>query len=58
MLLGILITALYLLCILLAPLTGSAEAAGNAVMEGAQAAIPFVLSIAGGTALYMVLLRV
>ena len=52
MLLGILITALYLLCILLAPLTGSAEAAGNAVMEGAQAAIPFVLSIAGGICLW------
>ena len=52
MLLGILITALYLLCILLAPLTGSAEAAGNAVMEGAQAAITFVLSIAGGICLW------
>lgn len=52
MLLGILITAIYLLCTLLAPLTGSAEAAGSAVMEGAQAAVPFVLSITGGICLW------
>lgn len=52
MLLGILLTLLYLLCTLLAPLTGSAQAAGNAVMEGAQAAIPFVLTIAGGICLW------
>ena len=52
MLLGILITAIYLLCVLIAPLTGSAEEAGAAVMEGAQAAVPFVLEIAGGICLW------
>ena len=52
MLLGILITAIYLLCVLIAPLTGSAEEAGAAVMEGAQAAVPFVLEITGGICLW------
>ena len=52
MLLGLLLTAIYLLCTLLSPLTGSSEAAGRARMEGAQAAIPFVLSIAGGICLW------
>ncbi len=52
MLLGILVTAIYLLCTLLSPLTGSNQAAGAAVMEGARAAIPFVLEIAGGICLW------
>lgn len=52
MLLGILLTAIYLLCTLFAPLTGSTEAAGTAVMEGARAAVPFVLEIAGGICLW------
>lgn len=52
MLLGTLLTLLYLLCTLLSPLTGASGEAGKAVMEGAQAAIPFVLSIAGGICLW------
>ena len=52
MLLGILVTAIYLLCTLLSPLTGSGEAAGAAVTEGARAAIPFVLEIAGALCLW------
>ena len=52
MLLGILVTAIYLLCTLLSPLTGSTEAAGAAVTEGARAAIPFVLEIAGALCLW------
>ena len=52
MLLGILLTLIYLLSTLLSPLTGSAAEVGAAVMEGAGAAIPFVLSIAGGICLW------
>ena len=52
MLLGALLTILYLLCTLLSPLTGASEAAGKALLEGAQAALPFVISIAGGICLW------
>ena len=52
MLLGILLTMIYLFCTLLSPLTGSAERAGAAVMEGARAAVPFVLEITGGICLW------
>ncbi len=52
MLLGLLLTGLSLLAVLYASLTGSAEAAGAAVMEGAQAAIPFALRIGGGICLW------
>ena len=50
--LGKLLVGMYLLSILAAALTGSAEAAGAAVMEGAQAAISFVLQIAGAICLW------
>lgn len=52
MLLGFLLTAIYLFCTLLALLTGSAEQAGAAVMEGAGAAVPFALEITGGLCLW------
>ena len=52
MLLGFLLLAIYLLCTLLAPVTGTAAEAGAAVMEGAQAAVPFVLEITGGICLW------
>lgn len=52
MLLGAVLTALYLLCTLYAPLNGSAGETGKALMEGAQAAIPFVIGIAGGICLW------
>ena len=51
-LLGFLIAALFVLSTLSALLTGSSQAAGAAVMEGAQAAVPFVLSITGGICLW------
>lgn len=52
MLLGVLLTLIYLLGILCAPLTNTSEAAGNAVMEGAQAAVGFAVSITGGLCLW------
>lgn len=52
MLLGAVLTALYLLCTLYAPLNGTAEEAGRALMEGALAAIPFVIGITGGICLW------
>ncbi len=45
-------TALYLLATLTALLRGASREAGAALMEGAQAALPFVLSIAGGICLW------
>lgn len=50
--LGRLLVGMYLLSLLTAALTGSAETAGAAVLEGAQAALPFVLQIAGGLCLW------
>ena len=52
MLLGSVLTALYVICTLYAAANGTAEAAGRALMEGAQAAVPFVLGIAGGICLW------
>ena len=52
MLLGSVLTALYVICTLYAAANGTAEAAGRALMEGAQAAVPFVMGIAGGICLW------
>ena len=52
MLLGLLLTAIYLSATLLAPLTGSTAAVGAALMEGAAAAIPFVMGITGAICLW------
>ena len=52
MMLGSVLTALYVICTLYAAANGTAEATGRALMEGAQAAVPFVLGIAGGICLW------
>ena len=52
MLLGAVLTALYLLCTLYAAGNGTAAETGKALMEGAQAAVPFVIGIAGGICLW------
>ena len=52
MLLGAVLTGLYMICTLYAAGNGRAEAAGRALMEGAQAAVPFVIGIAGGICLW------
>ena len=50
--LAVMLTAIYLLATLAAPLNGSAREAGAAVTEGAQAAVEFVLRITGGLCLW------
>ncbi len=52
MLLGAVLTALYLLCTLYAAGNGTAGETGKALMEGAQAAVPFVIGVAGGICLW------
>ena len=52
MMLGSVLTALYVICTLYAAANGTAEATGRALMEGAQAAVPFVIGIAGGICLW------
>lgn len=49
---GIMLTALYLLSLLYGGATGRAGAVGNAPMEGAQAAVEFILRMAGGICLW------
>ena len=51
-LLGIMLTALYLLSLLYGGATGRAGAVGAAAMEGAQAAVEFSLRMAGGICLW------
>ena len=46
------LTALYLLAVLCAGASGHAAAAGSAVTEGAQAAVDFMLRMAGGICLW------
>ena len=52
MLLGILIAAVYVLCTLLSAQNGRVEAAGTAVMDGAEVAVRFVLGITGSLCLW------
>ncbi len=51
-LLGMLLTALYLLSLLYGGASGRAEAVGSAAMDGAQAAVEFLLRMAGGICLW------
>lgn len=52
MVLSLLLLGVFLICTLLAPALGTASAAGNAVLEGASAAVSFCVSIAGGICLW------
>lgn len=57
MLLGGILFLIYFLCTLLSPLLGTAEAAGAAVMTGAEEALRFCLSITGGLCLWSAVLE-
>ncbi|MBR1456712.1 MAG: spore maturation protein A, partial [Oscillospiraceae bacterium] len=52
MLIACLLLGIYLLCTLAAPILGTAQAAGAAVLEGAQEAVRFCLGLAGGICLW------
>lgn len=52
MVLSLLLLGVFLICTLLAPAMGAASSAGNAVLEGAGAAVSFCVSIAGGICLW------
>jgi len=52
MLIGYIICGIYLICTLLALLSGQGQQAGKAVMDGAQAAVDFAIKICGGICLW------
>jgi len=52
MLIAGILLGIYLLSTLAAPLTGTAQAAGAAVLEGAQEAVTFCLGLCGGVCLW------
>ena len=56
--LGYIIVGLYILCTVLSALSGRAGEAGAAVMQGAESAVSFALSIAGGICLWSAVLEV
>lgn len=52
MLISWVLLGIYVICTVFSPLAGNGEAAGAAVLEGAEQAIGFAISIAGGICLW------
>lgn len=52
MLISWVLLGIFVICTVFSPLTGNSEAAGAAVLEGAEQAIRFAVSIAGGICLW------
>lgn len=52
MLISWVLLGIYVVCTVLSPLAGNGETAGAAVLEGAEQAVRFALSIAGGICLW------
>ena len=57
MLIGYILLGMFVICTLFSAASGASPAAGGSVMEGAQEAVSFCVSVAGGVCLWSAVLE-